>query len=105
MMIVQPDWITPAIVGSAVEGARKKPDVQPDRIRFERFAEGLAVQILHIGPYRDEGPTIARLHGDYLPGHNLVLTGKHHEIYLSDPRKTAPEKLKTILRQPVKRIS
>lgn len=67
MMAVQPDWITPEIVGSAIEGARKTPGVQPDRIHFERFAEGLAVQTLHIGPYREEAPTIARLHGDYLP--------------------------------------
>ena len=105
MMIVQPEWITPESVSVAIEGAREKPGVAPDLVRFERLVEGLAVQILHIGPYRDEGPTIARLHNEYLPAHQLVPTGRHHEIYLSDPRKTVPEKLRTILRQPVERAS
>jgi len=73
-------------------------------VRWERYHEGLSVQILHIGSYDDEGPTIRRLHTEFLPENNLVEAGKHHEIYLSDPRKTAPEKLKTILRQPVKKI-
>ena len=73
-----------------------------EKVRLERFEEGLAVQILHIGPYTAEGPTIARLHGEYLPANGLVESGNHHEIYLSDPRKSAPEKLRTILRQPVR---
>jgi hypothetical protein len=56
---------------------------------------------MHVGSYDDEGPTIARLHGEFLPENGLLEAGKHHEIYLSDPRRTAPEKLKTVLRQPV----
>ena len=74
----------------------------PDTLRLEDYDEGLAVQILHIGSYDDEAPTIARLHDRFLPENGLVETGPHHEVYLSDPRKTAPEKLRTILRQPVK---
>jgi hypothetical protein len=58
---------------------------------------------MHVGSYDDEGPVLAKLHDEYLPENSLVETGHHHEIYLGDPRKTAPEKLKTILRQPVRR--
>ena len=72
------------------------------RVRQERHAEGLAAQILHVGPYRDEGPTIERLHA-FIDERGCGLTGKHHEIYLGDPRRAAPEKLRTILRQPVVR--
>jgi hypothetical protein len=61
------------------------------------------VQILHIGSYDDEGPILARLHDEYLPQNGLTEAGKHHEIYLSDPRRTAPDKLKTVLRQPVQK--
>ena len=70
------------------------------RVRLERFAEGRAAQILHIGPYAAEGPTIRRLHA-FIAGQGYRRAGKHHEIYLSDPRRAAPEKLKTIVRQPV----
>jgi hypothetical protein len=62
------------------------------------------VQTLHIGSYDDEAPTLARLHQEFVPANGLKETGHHHEIYLSDPRKVAPQKLKTILRQPVKRL-
>ena len=68
-------------------------------IRFEPFHKGPAAQIMFIGPYSGEGPTIERLHA-FIHGKGLELAGKHHEIYLSDPRRTAPEKLKSILRQP-----
>lgn len=87
MMIAQPDFVT--------------ADMVPDTVRFERFDEGLCVQILHVGSYDDEAPTLATLHNEWLPAHNLAERGKHHEIYLSDPRKTEPARLKTILRQPV----
>jgi hypothetical protein len=60
------------------------------------------VQILHVGPYSADGPTLARLHGEHLPAHGLVEAGDHHEICLSDARRTAPEELRTILRQPVR---
>jgi hypothetical protein len=62
------------------------------------------VQILHIGSYDDEGPILAKLHNEFIPQNGLEMNGKHHEIYLSDPRRVAPEKLKTVLRQPVRRV-
>jgi hypothetical protein len=83
-----------------VAKARAKRDLPGlARIRFERFEEGRAVQILYTGPFADEGPTIARIHA-FIAEQGGRLTGKHHEIYLSDPRRTAPEKLKTVIRQP-----
>lgn len=102
MMIAQPDWITPALVAGAVGAlAGKKPLPALGLLRFERFAEGRCVQILYLGPYDGEGPTLARLHDEFLPAHGLLPRGGHHEIYLSDPRRAAPVKLRTILRQPV----
>lgn len=101
MMINQPDWITPGIVDQALASARKRQRPALERLRFTRFTEGDCVQILHVGRYDDEGPKLARLHDEYLPKNGLVPTGRHHEIYLSDPRKTEPARLKTILRQPV----
>lgn len=101
MMVAQPGWITPEIVDEALVAARKKQLPALDLVRFERYDEGRSVQILHVGSYDDEGPTLARLHEDYLPANGLAPTGRHHEIYLSDPRKTEPARLKTILRQPV----
>ncbi len=101
-MIMQPEFITPAMVDAAREEvSRKKNPAALPRMRFESFHEGLCVQIMHIGPYAAEAPTIQRLHeaiaqSGHRPG------GKHHEIYLGDPRRTAPEKLKTVLRQPMK---
>jgi hypothetical protein len=106
MMIMQPDWITAEMFEEAIELVRKgKNPVALDKIRLERYEEGLCVQILHIGPYADEGPVLAKLHTEYLPENGYSEAGKHHEIYLSDPRKTAPEKLKTVLRQPIEAIS
>jgi len=105
MMIMQPEWIDAEIFESVKSEVMKSKDLPAlPLVRWERYHEGLSVQILHIGSYDDEGPTIRRLHTDFLPENNLIEAGKHHEIYLSDPRKTAPEKLKTILRQPVKKI-
>lgn len=102
MMINQPDWITPEMVAAAigVAGAKK---VLPglDRLSLLTLEEGTSVQILHVGSYDDEAPTLDRLHHEYLPAHGLTFNGDHHEIYLSDARRTAPAKLKTILRQPV----
>jgi hypothetical protein len=106
MMIMQPDWITEEMFEDALELVRKgKNPAALQKIRLEVYEEGLCVQILHVGSYADEGPTLAKLHTQHLPEKGLSESGKHHEIYLSDPRKTAPEKLKTILRQPVKAIS
>ena len=102
-MILQPDWITPEIFSQASEEVKKRKNpTSLDKLRLSRYHEGLCVQILHIGPYADEGPILAKMHTRFLPENGYVEAGKHHEIYLSDPRKTAPEKLKTILRQPVK---
>lgn len=102
MMIWQPEWITAEMVAAGVEKvtATKSPDAG-DLIRFDEFAEGLALQTLHIGAYDDEGPVIAHMHEELIPSHGASPSGHHHEIYLSDPRKTEPAKFKTILRQPV----
>ena len=102
MMINQPDWITAAVVDDAVAAVRRrKPVPALGLVRFERFAEGRSVQVLHVGPYDDEGPVLERLHGEFLPASGLVPRGRHHEVYLSDARRTDPAKLRTILRQPV----
>ena len=103
MMIMQPDWITPEILEAGLAKSTKKLGTPPPSLRLEKLDEGTCVQILHLGPFADEAPTIARLHSEFLPSQGLVETGHHHEIYLSDPRKTAPEKLKTVLRQPVRK--
>jgi hypothetical protein len=100
MMIRQPDFLEAVDVDSSIERARHKtPGVAG--LRFVRWREGRSVQILHIGPFADEAPTIARLHREYLPEHGLVEAGHHHEVYLSDPRRSAPAKWRTVLRQPV----
>lgn len=104
MMIMVPDWVGPALIAKTIETvAAKKPLAAIDRLRVEVLEEGRSAQVLHVGSYDEEGPVLKRLHADYLPQHDLVPTGKHHEIYLSDPRRTAPEKLKTILRQPARK--
>ncbi len=104
LMIMQPDIITAEMVAEAAEKAGKKKELPAlGKLRFERFAEGTAVQIMHIGPYVEEPATIARLHA-FAAEQGYGLRGKHHEIYLSDPRRTAAEKLKTVLRQGVGRF-
>ena len=102
MMILQPDWITKGMVDAVAAKARGKLGEPPASLRLETLDEGLCVQTMHVGSYDDEGPVLAKLHDEYLPQHGLKETGRHHEIYLGDPRKTPPEKLKTILRQPVR---
>ena len=95
-----PEWITPDDVEAAVAvttGPRR------DDVRLLVLDEGLCVQTLHVGSYDDEGPTLARMHDEFIPAQGLVMTGRHPEIYHSDARRTAPEKLRTILRQPVAR--
>jgi hypothetical protein len=72
-------------------------------VRLERLDEGLSVQTLHVGSYEDEAQVLGSMHDEFIPAHGLRLAGKHHEIYLSDPRRTAVERLRTILRQPVVR--
>jgi hypothetical protein len=104
-MIMQPDWITAELIEEARSQVEKgkNPPALP-KIRHEKYHEGLSVQIMHIGSYADEAPTLEKMHNSFIPDSGLTMTGKHHEIYLSDPRKTAPEKLKTVLRQPVEKV-
>lgn len=102
-MIMVPDWITTPMYDEAQAAAGDRLGSPPGSLRLERYEEGLSVQIMHIGPYDAEGPTLGRLHGEFLPENSLVPNGDHHEIYLSDPRRVVPAKLKTVLRQPVRR--
>lgn len=102
MMILVPDWLGHDEFERAIAeaGAKSRPERLGD-IRFEPLTEGLCVQTLHVGSYDDEAPVLARMHDEFIPAQGLRMTGIHHEIYLSDARRTAPEKLRTILRQPV----
>jgi hypothetical protein len=101
MLILQSEHVTPELTEDARQAAvRKKGLPGIDRVRLERYTEGRAAQVVHRGPYSAEGPTIEGLHR-FIAGQGLVLRGKHHEIYLGDPARTAPEKLRTIIRQPV----
>ena len=101
MMIMQPDFITPEMVDTALdEVGRKKKLVAPGEVRFASLLEGTCAQIMHIGPFSAEGPTVERLH-KFIVEAGRKPSGKHHEIYLSDIRKAAPEKWKTVIRQPM----
>lgn len=103
MMILQPDFISTELCAETASEVGRKKDVPAlDQVRFDVFHEGESAQILHLGPYADEEPTIARLH-DLIHQNGWRLSGKHHEIYLNDPRKAAPEKLRTVIRQPFQR--
>jgi hypothetical protein len=102
MMIMTPDWISSEIFAEVFETVRKsKNPAALEKLRLESYHEGPSVQIMHIGSYDEEGPTIIEMHKDFLPQNGYRENGKHHEIYLGDPRRVAPEKLKTVLRQPV----
>lgn len=103
LMIRQPEVVTPAMFDRAREQVQKKKALPyRDRVRWESYAEGLSAQILHVGPFSEEHTAIQKIHA-FIKEQGYDLHGKHHEIYLSDPRRTAPEKLKTILRQPVRK--
>lgn len=104
LMIMQPDWITPEMFDAAVKKVSEKdPPANLSKVRFETLDEGKCVQTLHIGSFDDEAAVLKQMHEEFIPQHNLKLAKKHHEIYLSDFRKVAPEKLRTILRQPVEK--
>lgn len=104
MMILTPGWISPEMFEDALQQVRKgKNPAMLENVRLESYHEGLSVHIMHIGSYDDEGPTLDRMHNEFIPENGYVMVGKHHEIYLSDPRRVAPEKLKTVLRQPVRK--
>lgn len=106
MMLMVPEWIDRRLLDATIEVVRAKgaPKRLSD-VRLEGLAEGLCVQTLHVGSFDEEGPVLDRMHHEFIPENGLQMRGKHHEIYLSDVRKTAPEKLRTILRQPVSRVS
>jgi hypothetical protein len=106
-MIRQPEFVTPPVFEAACAALRKKkkPDLKPDPARLESFAEGLCAQLMHIGPYDDAPRSIALLEKFITEsGYKLDLSTsrRHHEIYLGDPRKTAPDKLRTVIRHPIK---
>jgi hypothetical protein len=105
MMIMTPDWIAGDMVETAKEVAAKGKDLSSlEILRWEPYQEGLSAQILHLGSYDDEGPVLTRLHEDWMPSNGYTFNGLHHEIYLSDPRRVEESKLKTILRQPIRKI-
>jgi hypothetical protein len=101
LMIMQPDFITEELVQTTIERIRaKKNPASLPLVRFESFEEGKSAQILHIGPFSEEGPTVEKVHS-FIEKNGSQRRGKHHEVYLSDMRRAAPEKWKTIIRQPM----
>lgn len=102
MMLMVPDWIDEPMFAAAVARAgTKKPPPRLGQVRLETLTEGKCVQTLHIGSFDDEADILAQMHEQFIPSHGLEMVGKHHEIYLSDLRRVTPERLRTILRQPV----
>lgn len=100
-MLLVPEWLAPGHLDAVRPLLAAKGAPALGLLRWERLAEGLCAQTLHIGPYDEEGPVLRRMHEEFIPSQGLRMTGRHHEIYLSDPRRAAPERLRTILRQPV----
>ncbi|HEY6890679.1 MAG TPA: GyrI-like domain-containing protein [Solirubrobacter sp.] len=101
LLIAQPDPVTAGVFEAARDDAAARHGADPiARVRLETLAEGQAAQVMHVGSYSAEGPTIERLHA-FIAEQGLDPVGRHHEIYVSDPRRTAPERLRTIIRQPV----
>lgn len=102
MMLMVPEWIDETMFHEAVDVVKAKGSVDRlDDVRIETLAEGVCVQTLHIGSFDDEADVLEKMHDEFIPGQGLSLSGKHHEIYFSDVRKVAPDKLRTLLRQPV----
>jgi hypothetical protein len=100
-MMMQPEYVTPELVEQACAQVKKKKNPAAlSKLVFKTYHEGLSAQIMHIGPYAEEGPTIERLH-TFIEEGGYLRSGKHHEIYLNDFRRTAPEKLRTVIRQPM----
>ncbi|SDS37287.1 hypothetical protein SAMN04489860_1405 [Paraoerskovia marina] len=105
MMLLVPRWVPDAMVTDVVQRVRdRKAPPRIDELRWETLAEGRVVQTLHVGPFDDEGPVLARMHDEFMPGQGLRPRGRHHEIYLGDPRRVAPERMRTVLRQPVEPV-
>jgi hypothetical protein len=101
-MIRQPDFITQEMVDKVRPEVKEKRGSAVDDVVLETFHEGLSAQIMHLGPYSEEGPTIRRLH-EFILESGYRMRGIHHEIYMSDPRRSKPENIKTIIRQPIDR--
>jgi hypothetical protein len=106
LMIMVPDWIEQELFAATVRqlGQKSPPEAFAD-VRLATLSEGTCVQTMHLGPYDAEAELLARMHDEFLPARGLRMVGKHHEIYFSDPRKVAPERLRTILRQPVRELT
>ncbi len=101
MMIMQPEFVSSALVRDTIAEVKQKKDLPAlAKLRFKSFAEGKCAQILHVGPFTAEGPTVARVHA-FIDSVGKR-SGKHHEIYLSDIRKADPAKWKTVIRQPLR---
>jgi hypothetical protein len=103
MMIMVPDYVDGETLSIAKSRAREKLGGLAESLRLESLEEGLCLQTLHVGSYDDEGPLLAALHGEIMPSGGYDFAGRHHEVYLSDPRKMPVQKLRTIIRQPVRR--
>jgi hypothetical protein len=102
LLMMTPDWVDDAMFVRARDAvAAKSNPARLAEIRLESLVEGRSVQTLHVGSYDDEASLLHRMHEEFVPAQGLRMTGRHHEIYLSDARKVAPEKRRTILRQPV----
>lgn len=103
MLIPLPEAVDATDVADGLSAAAaRKPDLPVGEVRLLRLHEGRSLQVLYVGPYDDEGPTLARLHHEVMPARGLTWNGPHHEIYLGDPRRAAPTALRTVLRQPVR---
>jgi hypothetical protein len=102
MMLMVPDWLgSPEVAGAVAQIGAKDAPARLGEVRLESLSEGRCVQTLHVGSFDDEAAVLERMHHEFVPSHGLRLTGKHHEIYFSDPRKTNPSRMRTLLRQPV----
>lgn len=103
MLIALPELVSGSDIDEGMRtAAARKPDLPVNDLRVLTLAEGRCLQAMHVGPYDAEGPLLAELHGTIMPGLGVTWNGLHHEIYLGDPQRTAPERLKTVLRQPVR---
>ncbi len=101
MIVADADWLTRELFDEGFEQASRRLGDVPSSLRIKNYAEGKCVQIMHIGPPGAQSATTARMYGEFLTENNLTPHGYYHEIYLNDPRRVAPNKLKTVLRQPV----
>jgi hypothetical protein len=103
VMILQPDYINKSHFDESVIAVRRKKGIDTGNVIFRSFEEGLSAQIMHIGPFSEEGPTVKKVH-DFMKENGYEFNGRHHEIYLNDYRRVAPENMKTIIRQPIKKL-